>query len=121
MSHKHNLLRSYHMTHDCSFGSFEQDVNTGFLTDIFITVMKMAYWHPLLPTELREDEALQKKLEEETADRTMQETLSSLCPPPHGQWKKLEQERDEAMEKLTEFQLGKFSFPLISMFTTRQV
>ncbi|XP_047206921.1 shootin-1 isoform X2 [Girardinichthys multiradiatus] len=40
--------------------------------------------------ELREDEALQKKLEEETADRT---------------WKKLEQERDEAMEKLTEFQL----------------
>ncbi|XP_007574002.1 shootin-1, partial [Poecilia formosa] len=53
----------------------------------------MAYWHPLLPTELREDEAQQneeEEKEEETADRT---------------WQKLERERNDAVEKLTEFQM----------------
>ncbi|XP_038132754.1 shootin-1 isoform X2 [Cyprinodon tularosa] len=47
--------------------------------------MQMAYWHPLLPTALHKDEALPKKEDE---DKTT-----------------LEKERDEAMEKLNEFQL----------------
>ncbi|XP_013769879.1 shootin-1 [Pundamilia nyererei] len=49
--------------------------------------MAMAYWHPLLPTALHEYEDLQRK----------QETTAM-------EFKRLEEERDEAMKKLSEFQ-----------------
>ncbi|KAG7999831.1 Shootin-1, partial [Nibea albiflora] len=47
----------------------------------------MAYWHPLLPTAIQEFEGLQRK----------HETATTEC-------KKLEEERDEAIKKLDEFQ-----------------